>query len=194
MPSIEYRIVVVGAGAVGKSALTIRFVQGTFLVKYDPTIEDSYRKQVEIDARACILDIMDTAGQEEYCALRDTYMKTGDGFVLGYSVTSRNSFDQAAKLRNNILRLHGEDSKIPIMLVGNKCDLEAERTVSLEEGQLLSQKWGTGFVESSAKIGKNVNEIFYELVRLIDRWRNENPRPDPTPTRRSSRKTFCALL
>jgi len=194
MPSIEYRIVVVGAGAVGKSALTIRFVQGTFLVKYDPTIEDSYRKQVEIDARACILDIMDTAGQEEYCALRDTYMKTGDGFVLGYSVTSRNSFDQAAKLRSNILRIHGEENQIPIMLVGNKCDLDTERTVTTEEGLQMSAKWGTGFVESSAKLGKNVNEIFFELVRLIDKWRDRNPRPDPTPSKRTSRKGICVLL
>lgn len=194
MPTFEYRIVVVGAGAVGKSALTIRFVQGTFLVKYDPTIEDSYRKQVEIDARACILDIMDTAGQEEYCALRDQYMKSGDGFVLGYSVTSRNSFDQAAKLRQNILRIHGEDSKIPIILVGNKCDLESERMVTTDEGRQYSEKWGTGFIESSAKIGKNVNEIFFELVRLIDKWRDSHPRADPTPSRRNSRKTFCTLL
>jgi small GTP-binding protein len=60
----EYRIVVVGAGGVGKSALTVRFIQGNFVEKYDPTIEDSYRKQVAVDGVACLLDIMDTAGQE----------------------------------------------------------------------------------------------------------------------------------
>jgi small GTP-binding protein len=65
----EYRIVVVGAGGVGKSALTVRFIQGNFVEKYDPTIEDSYRKLVEVDGNACMLDIMDTAGQEEYSAL-----------------------------------------------------------------------------------------------------------------------------
>merc|ERR1711862_413080 len=72
----EYRIVVVGAG--GKSALTVRFIQGNFVEKYDPTIEDSYRKLVAVDGVACLLDIMDTAGQEEYSALRDQYMnRTG---------------------------------------------------------------------------------------------------------------------
>jgi len=78
MASSEYRITVIGAGAVGKSALTVRFIQGNFVERYDPTIEDSYRKLIEIDSVACVLDIMDTAGQEEYSALRDQYMKTGE--------------------------------------------------------------------------------------------------------------------
>jgi len=176
--SIEYRIVVVGAGAVGKSALTIRFVNGNFVERYDPTIEDSYRKQVEINGKACVLDIMDTAGQEEYCTLRDTYLKGGDGFILGYSITSQNSFDQAAKLRTNILRIH-EEELVPIMLVGNKCDLESERTVSIDEGRQTAEKWGTGFVETSAKTGKNVDETFHQLVRLIDKWRERRPKVEP---------------
>jgi len=194
MPSIEYRIVVVGAGAVGKSALTIRFVAGTFTERYDPTIEDSYRKQVEIDAKARILDIMDTAGQEEYCALRDTYMKNGEGFLLGYSVTSQSSFDQAARLRTSILRIHEEsDQNLPIVLVGNKCDLEGERAVTTDDGQQLAEKWGTGFAETSAKTGKNVEFIFHELVRLIDKWRDRNPKPELSPPRARVRRT-CAVL
>jgi len=193
MPSIEYRIVVVGAGAVGKSALTIRFVNGNFVEKYDPTIEDSYRKQVEIDARACVLDITDTAGQEEYCTLRDTYLKGGDGFILGYSVTSVKSFDQAVQLRGIIIRIH-EDEGVPIMFVGNKCDLEAERAVTIEEGRLMAEKWGTGFAETSAKTGKNVDETFHQLVRLIDKWRERRQKLEPPAKRSSTRKPFCTLL
>jgi len=189
---MEYRIVVVGAGAVGKSALTVRFVSGTFVQRYDPTIEDSYRKQVEIDARACILDIMDTAGQEEYTALRDTYMTTGDGFVLGYSITSTTSFDAASKLRNNIIRIKDNVADTPIMLVGNKCDLENERTVSTEDGRKAAEKWGTGFIEASAKTPKNVSEIFIGLVRLIDKWRESNPIRQETHARPAKR--FCVLL
>merc|ERR1719355_454014 len=102
----EYRIVVVGAGGVGKSALTVRFIQGNFVEKYDPTIEDSYRKLVEVDGTACMLDIMDTAGQEEYSALRDQYMKTGQGFVLGYSITTNTSFEAASKLRTKIFQFN----------------------------------------------------------------------------------------
>merc|ERR1712000_805516 len=128
----EYRIVVVGAGGVGKSALTVRFIQGNFVEKYDPTIEDSYRKQVAVDGVAVLLDIMDTAGQEEYSALRDQYMKTGQGFILAYSITSPTSFDAAVKLRTQILRIKEEQPDIPIMLVGNKLDLEEERAVTTD--------------------------------------------------------------
>lgn len=73
----EYKIVVVGGGGVGKSALTIQFIQSYFVDEYDPTIEDSYRKQVVIDDKVSILDILDTAGQEEYSAMREQYMRTG---------------------------------------------------------------------------------------------------------------------
>ncbi|VDM57379.1 unnamed protein product [Angiostrongylus costaricensis] len=74
----EYKLVVVGDGGVGKSALTIQLIQNHFVEEYDPTIEDSYRKQVVIDGETCLLDILDTAGQEEYSAMRDQYMRTGE--------------------------------------------------------------------------------------------------------------------
>lgn len=67
----EYKITVLGSGGVGKSALTIRLITGTYEANYDPTIEDSYRKQVSIDDEPALLDILDTAGQEEYSALQD---------------------------------------------------------------------------------------------------------------------------
>jgi small GTP-binding protein len=63
----EYKIVVLGSGGVGKSALTVQFVQGIFVEKYDPTIEDSYRKQVEVDGQQCMLEILDTAGTVSNC-------------------------------------------------------------------------------------------------------------------------------
>lgn len=65
------KFVVLGPGGVGKSCLTIRFVQGKFITEYDPTIEDSYRKQVNVDGVPYLLELLDTAGQEEYAAMRD---------------------------------------------------------------------------------------------------------------------------
>uniref|UniRef100_A0A2K6MYA0 Small monomeric GTPase n=1 Tax=Rhinopithecus bieti TaxID=61621 RepID=A0A2K6MYA0_RHIBE len=75
----EYKLEVVGAGGVSKSALTIQLIQNHFVDEYDPTIEDSYRKQVVIDGETCLLDILNTAGQEEYNAMRDQYMRTWGG-------------------------------------------------------------------------------------------------------------------
>jgi len=66
---------VLGSGGVGKSAITVQFVQGVFVEKYDPTIEDSYRKNVEVDGSQYLLEILDTAGTEQFTAMRDLYMK-----------------------------------------------------------------------------------------------------------------------
>merc|ERR1712137_1284355 len=186
------RIVVVGAGGVGKSALTVRFIQGNFVEKYDPTIEDSYRKLTEVDGTAYMLDIMDTAGQEEYSALRDSYMKTGEGFVLVYSITTTTSFDAASKLRTQILRIKEETPDIPVMLVGNKLDLEDERQVTTEQGRALAQKFGSGFIETSAKTDTNIKELFFSLVRLVKTWRENHP--DLHKTEKKSKKGGCTLL
>jgi len=170
----EYKLVIVGGGGVGKSALTIQLIQNHFIDEYDPTIEDSYRKQVTIDEETCLLDILDTAGQEEYSAMRDQYMRTGQGFIMVYAITSRSSFDEIASFREQILRVKDKD-KVPMILVGNKCDLETERQVTTGEGQDLSKSFGCPFFESSAKTRVNVEECFYELVREI---RKELAGPD----------------
>ena len=124
----EYKVVVVGGGGVGKSCLTIQLVNNHFINVYDPTIEDSYRKQVSIDDETCLLDILDTAGQEEYSAMRDQYMRNGQGFLCVYSITSRGSFKEVAAFREQIRRVKDSDQG-PILIVGNKSDLESERQV-----------------------------------------------------------------
>ncbi|KAL9642188.1 hypothetical protein ABK040_007190 [Willaertia magna] len=169
----EYKFVVLGSGGVGKSALTIQFIQGNFVEKYDPTIEDSYRKQVEVDGKACMLDILDTAGQEEYSAMRDQYMRTGQAFILVYSITDPSSFEDLLTIHEQLLRSKDAD-EVPIVLVGNKCDLEEERAVSKEEGKSMAEKFGEHckFVEASAKECINVEEIFTSLVKLVDKFEN----------------------
>ena len=73
----EFKVVVLGSGGVGKSALTVQFVTGTFAEKYDPTIEDFYRKEIEVDQVPSILEILDTAGTEQFASMRDLYIKNG---------------------------------------------------------------------------------------------------------------------
>ncbi|EDO01385.1 hypothetical protein SS1G_03860 [Sclerotinia sclerotiorum 1980 UF-70] len=135
---------------------------------YDPTIEDSYRKQVAIDGQSCMLEVLDTAGQEEYTALRDQWIRDGEGFVLVYSISSRSSFTRIQRFHNQIQRVKESSSSspvypgspispispsepVPIMLVGNKCDRVTERDVSTQEGHALARKLGCEFVEASAK-------------------------------------------
>jgi len=164
----EYKLVVLGSGGVGKSALTVQFVQGIFVEKYDPTIEDSYRKQVEIDGTQCMLEILDTAGIEQFTAMRDLYMKNGQGFVLVYSIIAQSTFNDLPDLREQILRVKDKD-EVPMVLVGNKCDLQDQRVITTEQGQELARKFGCAFLEASAKKRINVDEIFHDLIRQINK-------------------------
>ncbi|XP_046839834.1 ras-related protein Rap-1b-like [Xenia sp. Carnegie-2017] len=185
----EYKLVVLGSGGVGKSALTVQFVQGIFVEKYDPTIEDSYRKQVEVDNQQCMLEILDTAGTEQFTAMRDLYMKNGQGFVLVYSITSQSSFNDLEDLRDQIIRVK-DTSDVPMVLAGNKCDLEDERIVGKDQGQALAKQFGNcTFLETSAKTKVNVTEIFFDLVRQINRKTPEVKKPSRNIFRR-----FCVIL
>jgi len=162
----DYKLVVLGGGGVGKSALTIRLVTDNFLDEYDPTIEDSYRKELVVDDETAMLDILDTAGQEEFSSMQDQWMRDGKGFLLVYNITSRPTFDEVSVLHDKILRTK-EASKVPIVLVGNKCDLKDERQVEYTEGAELAKSWGRAFFEASAKIKLNNEACFFELVRAI---------------------------
>jgi len=187
--SLEYKIVVLGAGGVGKSALTIRLVTDNFLDEYDPTIEDSYRKQVMIDDETALLDILDTAGQEEFSSMQDQWMRDGKGFLLVYNITSRPTFEEIQVLRDKILRTKDTD-RVPIVLVGNKCDLKDERQVEYNEGSDLAKKWNAPFFETSAKLKLNHEACFFELVREIRKFNA----PAKGAATKKKEKKFCSIL
>ncbi|KAL1512745.1 hypothetical protein ABEB36_002285 [Hypothenemus hampei] len=131
-----YKIVVLGDGGVGKSAVTLQFVSHSFLDYHDPTIEDSYQQQAVIDGEPALLDILDTAGQVEFTAMRDQYMRCGEGFMICYSVTDRHSFQEASEYRKLIQKVRASEDT-PMVLIGNKFDLHMQRKVSTEEGSLI---------------------------------------------------------
>jgi GTPase KRas protein len=95
------------------------------------TRADSYRKQCVIDDEVALLDVLDTAGQEEYSAMREQYMRTGEGFLLVYSITDRQSYEEIMTFQQQILRVKDKDY-FPMIVVGNKCDLDGERQVSTQ--------------------------------------------------------------
>ncbi|KAK9416681.1 putative P-loop containing nucleoside triphosphate hydrolase protein [Seiridium unicorne] len=190
-------------GGVGKSCLTAQFVHNEWIESYDPTIEDSYRTQVSVDGRQVVLEILDTAGTEQFgsygpasspgtfetdsaaVAMRDLYMKTGQGFLLVFSIASSSSLAELAGLRDEIIRIK-DDENVPIVICGNKADLEDQRTVPRTKGFSLSQRWGAPYYESSARTRTNVDEVFVDLCRQMlrrddagENYLQEEPEFDP---------------
>ncbi|XP_064600172.1 ras-related protein R-Ras2-like [Liolophura sinensis] len=189
--SQSYKLVVVGGGGVGKSALTIQFIQSYFVTDYDPTIEDSYTKQCVIDDVVARLDILDTAGQEEFSAMREQYMRSGEGFLLVFSVIDRSSFDEIYKFHKQILRVKDRD-EFPMLIVANKADLEHMRMISRDEGIELARQLDLSYIEASAKLRMNVDQSFYDLVRIVRKFQAEE-RPPPKMVKKKKVRS-CQLL
>ncbi|CAF1650520.1 unnamed protein product, partial [Didymodactylos carnosus] len=128
-----------------------------FVVDYEPTKADSYRKAVMLDGEEVQIDILDTAGQENYAAIRDTYIRSGEGFLLVFDVTDTESFTDINELYEQILRVKNGDRNIPAILVGNKIDLAEKRQVTHQEAEQKAKSWGIEYRETSAKTTHNVD-------------------------------------
>eukprot|EP00483_Globobulimina_turgida_P013749 UN13775 len=137
--------------------------------EYDPTIEDSYTCMINVNNRNEQLDILDTAGQAQFAALQDHWIREAEAFVLVYSIQSERTFRHCSELRKKILRNKDDDSEyIDMILLGNKADLPTvEHEVSYETGKRLAHSWNCPFLQTSAKTGDNVYEAFETLVRRI---------------------------
>ncbi|MGH0173771.1 UNVERIFIED_CONTAM: hypothetical protein FKN15_066388, partial [Acipenser sinensis] len=142
----------------GKSSLTIQFVEGQFVDSYDPTIENTFTKMITVNGQEYHLQLVDTAGQDEYSIFPQTYSIDINGYILVYSVTSNKSFEVVKVIHEKLLDMVGK-VQVPIMLVGNKKDLHMERVITCEEGKALAESWSAAFMESSAKENQIV---FYE--------------------------------
>ncbi|TFY83565.1 hypothetical protein EWM64_g434 [Hericium alpestre] len=184
----ELNAVVLGAGGVGKSALTVRFIRDVFVENYDPTIEEEYHRIVELDGESYSLEILDTAGAEQFKALNESYIKCGRGFILVFSLAQEATLREVDSLRQQIYRVKGENSNVPIVVVGTKMDLPNEREVQQSTIEELSARWGLRFYETSAKRNWNVKEAFEDLVRQMrDRYPQE-------PSRRKKVTKNCIVM
>jgi len=185
----EFNVVVLGAGGVGKSALTVRFTQDIFLENYDPTIEEEYRRIITVDGRMCQLEVLDTAGAEQFTALNELYIKSGRGFVLVFSLTQEASLREVENLRQQIYRIKGGSTSVPIVVVGTKSDLVNEREVQLSTLTSLSQRWNLPFFETSAKKNLHVTDVFEDLVRQM-----RHRYPEDAVKAKKKTKSGCAIM
>ena len=162
--AIPLKIAVLGQSMVGKSALTFRFINNKFPTEHDTTIEDTYSIPAKIDDIPCQLEILDTAGQDDYQTMLDTWINSADGFILVYSIDNKESFESTKSRFDRILKLK-VDQKISIVIVGNKCDLDEKRKVSREEAEKFCKSHKISFLETSALKLINVRETFLCVSR-----------------------------
>lgn len=168
MPTKQRQIAIMGYRSVGKSSLSIQFVDGQFVDSYDPTIENTFTKSCRVNGQEYDLKLIDTAGQDEYSIFPTQYIMDIHGYVLVYSITSLKSFEVVQIIYDKLLDVTGK-VHVPLILVGNKKDLHVERTISTEEGKQLADSWKVSFVEASAKQNEAVAEIFHKILKEIEK-------------------------
>uniref|UniRef100_H2ZEY9 Small monomeric GTPase n=1 Tax=Ciona savignyi TaxID=51511 RepID=H2ZEY9_CIOSA len=169
----HFKIILMGAGGVGKTSMTTQFVTEKFEETYEPTIEEIHRKTITLDGEQCMLELIDTAGMDQFSQMRDLYIRKGDGFILVYSIIDPTTFEDVKSIREQIVR-NKLSEQVPIVLVGNKRDLaEHERAVEEEDGGQLAKRWShCRFVETSAREHHEVEEVFAHVVRQIMEFEN----------------------
>lgn len=171
-----------GYRSVGKSSITIQFVENQFVDSYDPTIENTFSRSVKYDNVEYNLQIVDTAGQDEYSLFPEAYTMDMNGYILVYSVNSNKSFEVVKVIHEKLLDMVGT-LQAPMLLVGNKSDLHMDRVISTEEGKRLAQSWGAHFLECSAKHNADVQSIFKKIVLEMERLDGNIP----------EKKTGCTI-
>ncbi|XP_046354940.1 ras-related protein Rap-1b-like [Haliotis rufescens] len=189
----DCRIIFLGSEKVGKSSLIHQFMEGSFTDDYRPTVEESYRRMVRLpDGNYANIEILDTAGQSDFPAMRRLRIEHGNAFVVVYAVNDELSFQSAISLCRLIFSIKGRVN-VPVVLVGNKLDCDTTRKVSTETATKLAlDEMGCSYVESSAKCNLNVDCLF-DVLLLKKVQQEEVQEGQPRKTRRShSSRSLCS--
>jgi len=191
----EVRITIMGSGGVGKSALVLRLFSDKFDDTYDPTIEDFYKQPLEVDGKSEMIAVLDTAGQDEFSALQDQWIREGQGILLVYSLDQMKSLDKLKDVFEKICEVKDMDqhdtddpNRTPIAIACNKDDLpESMKVLKPSEGEDVAAEWSVKQFRTSAKTGKNVKEIFLHLVREVLKKRQQG-------TKTNQSQACCTIL
>jgi len=173
-PPKARKLLVMGFRAVGKSSLTIQFVENQFVDSYDPTIENTFQKQLKYNGQVYDLMIVDTAGQDEYSIFPQSYCMDIHGYIFVYSINNAKSFEVCKVIHDKLMDLVGQ-VQVPIVLVGNKSDLGSiERVIDESEGKKTAETWNASFIEASAKIPESAKDVFTAAIQEIEKAEGVN--------------------
>lgn len=170
-PLRKFKLVFLGEQSVGKTSLITRFMYDSFDNTYQATIGiDFLSKTMYLEDRTVRLQLWDTAGQERFRSLIPSYIRDSSVAVVVYDITNVNSFQQTNKWIDDVRAERGND--VIIMLVGNKTDLAEKRQVATESGEAKAKELNVMFIETSAKAGHNVKQLFRKVASALPGMEN----------------------
>ena len=163
---IHLNILTLGDSDVGKTSFIKKFVRNTFDIDCPSTIgNDTYSRVVKLDGEIINVSFYDTAGQEKYKSISLSLIRHADGILLIYDITKKSSYNNISQWMDSIYENKGEN--FPLILIGNKCDLEKKRVITIEQGEKLGEHYGITFMETSNKDGTNIDEASKALIKKI---------------------------
>ncbi len=162
------KILLIGDSLVGKTCLISRYAIGVFNEDYISTIGfDSRQKEEIINNEKVLVRIFDTAGQERFKSITANYLRNAEGVILVYDLTSTESFENLKFWIESIKNNLGNDEPIPIIIIGNKIDLEDARQINKSVAEKFAKDNNYKYFETSAKTGEGVDDAFREIVKQI---------------------------
>jgi len=178
-PLRKFKLVFLGEQSVGKTSIITRFMYDSFDNTYQATIGiDFLSKTMYLEDRTIRLQLWDTAGQERFRSLIPSYIRDSSVAIVVYDITNANSFQQTSKWIDDVRTERGSD--VLIMLVGNKTDLSDKRQVSTEEGEKKAKELNVMFIETSAKAGYNVKQLFRRVASSLPGMDQADQKPIDT--------------
>ncbi|XP_055349560.1 ras-related protein Rab-10-like [Paramacrobiotus metropolitanus] len=166
MDRLIFKLLFIGDSGAGKTSIILRYADDCFSSNAVSNVGIDFKiKTIEIKGRKVKLQIWDTAGQERFHAIAYPYYRGAMGIILVYDVTNRRSFENLSTWMRNIDEHASE--KVEKILLGNKCDMEAQRVVSRQEGEAVARQHGIPFLETSAKNNINIDLAFHNLTETI---------------------------
>lgn len=198
-PLRKFKLVFLGEQSVGKTSLITRFMYDSFDNTYQATIGiDFLSKTMYLEDRTIRLQLWDTAGQERFRSLIPSYIRDSSVAVVVYDITNANSFQQTSKWIDDVRTERGTD--VIIMLVGNKTDLSDKRQVSTEDGERKAKELNVMFIETSAKAGYNVKQLFRRVAAALPGMEQTEKKPEDmievklkdTPAEPQQQESGCA--
>lgn len=192
--ALNYKVVIMGSMGVGKSAITFRYTKKKFVSDYIPTIEDEHKTRIEMNGKLREISILDTAGSEQFIALRSNWMENREAFILVFSIDSTNSFEELNNFFDQLVLVH-PTRKYPIILVGSKMDLPQHKHQVLDSMiEAKAKKWNVKYFAVSAKEDQNIDEVFEYLVKEIQDRRDARNALKSRSKTKTSAWDWCSLI